>query len=86
MVRIRLSRGGAKKRPFYHIVVTDQRNRRDGRYLERLGFFNPLATRPEDKLRVDVTRFDEWVGKGAQPSERVANLLQGYRADQAAAN
>ncbi|MGI9330207.1 MAG: 30S ribosomal protein S16 [Gammaproteobacteria bacterium] len=86
MVSIRLSRGGAKKRPFYHIVVTDQRNRRDGRYLERLGFFNPLASRPEDKLRVDVPRFDHWVGEGAQPSDRVATLLKGYRAEQAAAS
>ena len=86
MVRIRLSRGGAKKRPFYHIVVTDQRNRRDGAYLERLGFFNPLAKRPEDKLRVDTPRFDHWVDQGAQPSERVSALLKSYRADQAAAS
>lgn len=86
MVSIRLSRGGAKKRPYYHIVVTDQRNRRDGRYLERLGFFNPLAARPEDKLRVDVPRFEHWVGQGARPSERVAKLLEDYRAEQAAAN
>ena len=70
MVTIRLSRGGAKRRPFYHIVVTDSRNRRDGRYLERLGFFNPLATRQEDKLRVDASRFDHWVEQGAQPLAR----------------
>ena len=55
MVSIRLSRGGAKKRPFYHIVVTDQRNRRDGRYIERLGFFNPVAKGKEEKLRIDVS-------------------------------
>jgi small subunit ribosomal protein S16 len=86
MVSIRLSRGGAKKRPYYHIVVTDQRNRRDGRYLERLGYFNPLAVKPEDKLRLDVPRFDHWLHQGARPSERVAALVKSYRADQSAAN
>jgi small subunit ribosomal protein S16 len=82
MVSIRLSRGGAKKRPFYHIVVTDQRNRRDGRYIERLGFFNPVAVGREEKLRVDINRIDYWVGHGAQPSERVASLLKAYRQNQ----
>ena len=86
MVSIRLSRGGAKKRPFYHIVVTDQRNRRDGRYLERLGYFNPLASGTEEKLRLDVPRFDHWLSQGAQPSERVAALVKSYRASQPAAN
>jgi small subunit ribosomal protein S16 len=85
MVSIRLSRGGAKRRPFYHIVVTDQRNRRDGRYLERLGFFNPVATGKEEKLRIDVDRVNHWIGHGAQPSERVAALLKTYKAEQAAA-
>ena len=84
MVSIRLSRGGAKKRPFYHIVVTDERNRRDGRYIERLGFFNPVATEKEEKLRIDVGRVDYWIGHGAQASERVSSLLKGYRRDQAA--
>lgn len=79
MVSIRLSRGGAKKRPFYHIVVTDERNRRDGRYIERLGFFNPIATTSEEKLRIDVERVDYWVGHGAKTSGRVASLLKGYR-------
>ena len=79
MVSIRLSRGGAKKRPFYHIVVTDQRNRRDGRYIERLGFFNPVARGGEQKLQVDVARVEYWVGHGAQPSARVAALLETYR-------
>jgi len=79
MVSIRLTRGGAKKRPFYHIVVTDQRNRRDGRYIERLGFFNPVARGSEEKLRLDITRIDYWVGHGAQPSDRVAALLKTYR-------
>jgi small subunit ribosomal protein S16 len=78
MVTIRLSRGGAKKRPFYHIVATDRRNRRDGRYIERLGFFNPVARGGEEKLRVDVSRVDYWIGKGAQPSERVASLLKAH--------
>lgn len=86
MVRIRLSRGGAKKRPFYHIVVTDQRNRRDGRYLERLGFFNPVATGGEDRLRIDVERADYWLAHGAQASERVQALLKSYRGEQAAAS
>lgn len=85
MVSIRLSRGGAKKRPFYHIVATDQRNRRDGRYLERLGFFNPVATGQEERLRIDMARVEYWLGEGAQASERVAHLLKTYRAQQAEA-
>lgn len=76
MVTIRLSRGGAKKRPFYHIVVTDSRNRRDGRYIERIGFFNPLATGAAERLRLDASRIEHWVSKGAQPSERVARLIK----------
>ena len=75
MVTIRLSRGGAKRRPFYHIVVTDSRNPRDGRYIERVGFFNPIATGGEIKLSVDQERVKYWVDKGAQPSDRVAALL-----------
>ena len=76
MVRIRLSRGGALKRPFYHIVVTDRRNRRDGRYIERLGFFNPIARGSEQRLQIDTQRVEYWLGQGAQPSERVAKLLR----------
>jgi len=76
MVSIRLSRGGAKKRPFYHIVVTDSRSRRDGRYLERLGFFNPIAAGGETKLRLDLERADYWMSHGAQPSGRVASLMK----------
>ncbi|NND65085.1 MAG: 30S ribosomal protein S16 [Gammaproteobacteria bacterium] len=76
MVRIRLARGGAKKRPFYHLVVTDRRNRRDGRYIERIGFFNPLAKGQEEELRIDKERADYWVGKGAQVSDRVKSLLK----------
>ncbi|HEX9875603.1 MAG TPA: 30S ribosomal protein S16 [Gammaproteobacteria bacterium] len=83
MVCIRLSRGGAKKRPFYHIVVTDRRSRRDGRYLERLGFFNPIATGGEAKLTIDLLRADYWLAQGAQPSQRVVALMKEYRGTQA---
>jgi len=87
MVVIRLARGGALKRPFYHIVVTDRRNRRDGRYIERIGFFNPIAAGGEERLRVDLSRADHWLKQGAQASERVAHLIKEYRkgAGQAAA-
>ena len=80
MVTIRMSRGGAKKRLFYHIVVTDSRNRRDGRYIERIGFFNPVATGGEERLRLDNERADHWASKGAQISPRVAKLLKDNRA------
>jgi small subunit ribosomal protein S16 len=76
MVTIRLARGGAKKQPFYHIVVTDSRNRRDGRYIERVGFFNPVARGNDSRLRLDVERIDHWVSRGAQTSERVAKLIE----------
>jgi small subunit ribosomal protein S16 len=75
-----MSRGGAKKRPFYHIVVTDNRNRRDGRYIERIGFYNPIATGGEERLRVDAERADFWSARGAQISDRVAQLLKESRA------
>lgn len=78
MVSIRLSRGGAKKRPFYHIVVTDSRNKRDGRFIERLGFFNPIANTKEEPLRLNLERTNYWMGVGAQPSERVAKLIKDY--------
>ena len=77
MVTIRLARGGAKKRPFYHIVVTDSRNRRDGRYIERLGYFNPVAKGKETKLLFDQERVDYWVSQGAQKSDRVEKLIKG---------
>ncbi len=83
MVSIRLSRAGAKKRPFYHLVVTDSRNRRDGRYIERVGYFNPLGKEHEENLRIDVERVTHWIGQGAQPSERVASLLKAHRKAQA---
>jgi small subunit ribosomal protein S16 len=76
MVTIRLSRGGAKKRPFYHIVVADVRAKRDGGYIERIGFFNPVAVGGEVRLRVDRARADHWIANGAQPTERVVRLLK----------
>ncbi len=79
MVSIRLSRAGAKKRPFYHMVVTDSRNGRDGRYIERLGFFNPVGKDNEENLRIDLERVDYWIGQGAQPSDRVASLIKVQR-------
>ena len=79
MVSIRLSRAGAKKSPFYHMVVTDSRNRRDGRYIERIGYFNPVGRSHEENLRVDLERVDYWLGHGARPTERVATLLKAAR-------
>jgi small subunit ribosomal protein S16 len=76
MVTIRLSRGGAKKRPFYHLTVADSRNPRDGRFIERVGFFNPQARGQEERLRVSMDRVEHWVSKGAQVSDRVATLLK----------
>ena len=76
MVTIRMARGGAKKRPFYQIVVTDSRNRRDGRFIERVGFFNPVARGNEERVRIDRERVEYWISKGAQTSDRVANLLK----------
>ena len=76
MVTIRLSRGGAKKRPFYHLTVTDSRNSRDGSFIEHVGFFNPVARGQEERVRVDRERVAFWVSKGAQLSERVASLLK----------
>ncbi len=76
MVSIRLTRGGSKKRPFYHLNVTDSRNARDGRFIERVGFFNPLARGQEERLRLDNERIQYWVGKGAQLSDRVAKLVK----------
>jgi small subunit ribosomal protein S16 len=76
MVVIRLARGGAKKRPFFHIVVADSRSRRDGRFIERVGFLNPVAASSEEKLRVNDERVRYWLSQGAQASERVAKLLK----------
>lgn len=79
MVKIRLTRGGAKKRPFYHVIVTDSRSARDGSFIERLGFFNPIAAGGEERLRIDLARIDHWVGQGAQLSDRVESLVREAR-------
>ena len=79
MVTIRLSRGGMKNRPYYHVVVTDSRNPRDGRYIERLGFFNPSARGGEERLRIDSERIQYWVSHGAQPSDRVTTLIKQHQ-------
>ena len=84
MVKIRLSRTGAKKRPFYHVVATDSRNRRDGRFLERLGYFNPVARGKETRLQIDLERVEHWKSQGAQVSERVLNLVKTAAANAAA--
>ncbi len=76
MVTIRLSKGGAKKKPFYHIDVKDSRRSRDGRYIERLGYFNPGATGAEQRLVVDLDRITHWKSEGAQTSDRVATLIK----------
>ena len=76
MVTIRLARGGSKKRPFYHLTVADSRRARNGAFIERVGFFNPMARGQEEILRIDQERIDYWVSQGAQPSDRVANLLK----------
>ncbi|MDH3693629.1 MAG: 30S ribosomal protein S16 [Gammaproteobacteria bacterium] len=76
MVRIRLARGGSKKRPFYAILVADQRRAPRGRFIERVGFFNPVASGGETRLEINKERVNYWIEKGAQPSERVASLLK----------
>lgn len=83
MVTIRLARGGAKKRPFYHLTVSDSRKSRDGRFIERVGFFNPIARGQEERLRVDLDRVTHWQGQGAQVSDRVAELVKEARKQQA---
>ena len=76
MVKIRLSRGGAKGRPFYHVVVTDQRSKRDGRNIENIGYYNPVASGKDKRLELNVARVQEWVGKGAQLTDKVAALVK----------
>lgn len=76
MVSIRLARRGAKKLPFYHLTVTDSRNPRDGKFIERVGFFNPYAQGSEERLKVDIDRINYWVSTGAKLSDRVANLVK----------
>ncbi len=80
MVTIRLARGGAKKRPFYNIVVADSRCRRDGRFIERIGFYNPVAAEHEENLRINRERLAYWQGVGAQVSDTVARLVRAQKA------
>jgi small subunit ribosomal protein S16 len=79
MVTIRLQRGGAKKRPFYQIVVADSRFSRDGRFIEKVGFFNPIAQGQEEKIRLDLARVEHWVGQGASLTDRVAKIVKDAR-------
>ena len=79
MVTIRLSRHGAKKRPFYHVVVADSRSRRDGAYIERVGYFNPIASGKAERLVLKDDRIQYWLGHGAQTSDRVRSLLKEFR-------
>lgn len=79
MVTIRLTRGGSKKRPFYSVVVTDSRNARDGRFIERVGYFNPQARGGEVRLRLEEERLNHWLSVGAQTSDRVSSLVREFR-------
>lgn len=85
MVVIRLARGGSKKRPFYNVVAADSRNRRDGRFIERLGFYNPVAVEGQEKLRIALDRVQHWVDNGAQPSDTVIRLVKEFSAQVASA-
>jgi small subunit ribosomal protein S16 len=85
MVVIRLSRGGAKKRPFYHIVVADKQRARNGRFIEQVGYYNPIASGKDVRLTINLERVLEWMGKGAQPSDRVKHLIKLHKADAAQA-
>jgi small subunit ribosomal protein S16 len=79
MVTIRLTRRGARNQPFYHVVVTDSRKRQGGAGLEQVGYFNPIASKGQPKLKLDLPRIDYWLSNGAQQSDRVRNLVQTYR-------
>lgn len=76
MVKIRLTRGGAKKRPFYHVIVTDSRSARDGRNIERVGFYNPIATGGEKRIELNLERIKHWMDNGAQLTDKVADLYK----------
>ncbi|GLR72045.1 30S ribosomal protein S16 [Agaribacter marinus] len=80
MVTIRLQRGGAKKRPFYQVVVADSRRARNGKFIENIGFFNPTAQGQAERLRLDLERIEYWVGKGAGLSDRVSRLVKDAQA------
>ena len=79
MVVIRLSRAGAKKRPFYYVAVTDSRKRRDGKYIERVGYFNPVARGQEVRLHLEMDKVTHWQSVGAQLSDRVQSLLKEFK-------
>ena len=83
MVRIRLARHGSKKNPFYHITVADQRRSRDGRFIERVGYFNPVAKGYAQEYRIEMDRVDYWVSKGGQPTEMVKKLVSRARKETA---
>lgn len=85
MVVIRLARGGAKKRPFYHIVAADKRRALSGRCIERLGYFNPIAQGKEVPLHMNFERIQYWIDQGAQPSDRMQALIKTYQKEQAKA-
>lgn len=85
MVVIRLSRGGSKKRPFYNVVAADSRDRRDGRFIERIGFYNPVANEGQEKLRIALDRIQHWTDNGAQLSPTVTRLVKEFTAQSAAA-
>ena len=84
LVTIRLARHGGKKKPFYHVTVAEKGAKRDGRFIERIGFYNPLARGKDEKLRIDTARLDHWLGVGALPTERVRQLAKQWRQQQAA--
>ncbi len=84
MVTIRLSRGGSKKRPFYSILVADQRRSPRGRFIERVGFYNPIASGQAESMRIDTARIDHWISQGAKPSARVAQLYKQAKATEVA--
>ena len=79
MVTIRLARGGSKKRPFYYVSVADRRESRNGRFIERVGFYNPLAKGADEESRLDLDRIDYWIRQGAKPSDRVKAVIKKYR-------
>lgn len=79
MVTIRLARHGGKKKPFYHVTVAERSAKRDGRFIERLGFYNPVARGREEELRIDLGRLDYWLSNGAQPTDRVRQLVARWR-------
>lgn len=84
MVTIRLARHGAKKHPFFHVTVADRAARRDGRFIERVGFYNPVARGKEERVRLNLERVDYWLSTGAQPTPRARQLISAYRRESAA--